>query len=230
MRNRAHDADVRRGAECHCTPPRVAFGRDADARGHAGCHARLPTSPSRTVTPVVPPSPAVRRAFDPDRVFWSLTALLVLLDAWTKWMAQSGHPWLAALGGWWGALSFPLTYNPGVAFSLRVDAHAVAERWLYVATLTWVLVFLYALHRRVAHASPTTMIGLALMHGGGAGNLLDRLRHERGVVDFIHVDAGALAGLVFNVADVAAACGGMLLLWALARRECAPGRRRQAGG
>ena len=168
---------------------------------------------------------SARRAFDPDRVFWSLTALLVALDAWTKWMAESGHPWLASLGRS-SALSFPLTYNPGVAFSLRVDAHASAERWLYVATLTWVLVFLYALHRRVAHASPTTMVGLALMHGGGAGNLLDRLRDDRGVVDFIRVDAGALAGVVFNVADVAALCGGMLLVLALARRECAPERLR----
>ncbi|GLC25571.1 hypothetical protein rosag_20840 [Roseisolibacter agri] len=184
-------------------------------------------SSSRTAPPVAAAPTLDRRAFDPDRVFWSLTGLLVLLDAWTKWMAQSGHPWLAALGQ--GALSFPLRYNPGVAFSLRVeglDAHAASERWLYVATLTWVLVFLYALHRRVAHASPTSMVGLALMHGGGAGNLLDRLRHERGVVDFIHVDAGALAGLVFNVADVAALCGGLLLLWALARRECAPDRLR----
>ena len=179
------------------------------------------------MSPVSPvsASTAERRPFDPDRVFWSLTALLVVLDAWTKWMAQSGHPWLAALRGW-GALSFPLTYNPGVAFSLRLEAHVASERWLYVATLTWVLVFLYALQRRVAHASPTTMVALALMHGGGAGNLLDRLRDDRGVVDFIHVDAGALAGLVFNVADVGALCGGLLLLWALARRECAPARLR----
>lgn len=179
------------------------------------------------MSPVAVPT-SDRRPFDPDRVFWALTALLVVLDAWTKWMAQSGHPWLAALHGW-GSLSFPLTYNPGVAFSLRLDgldAHAASERWLYVATLTWVLVFLYALQRRVAHASPTTMVALALMHGGGAGNLLDRLRDDRGVVDFIRVDAGALAGLVFNVADVGALCGGVLLLWALARRECAPDRLR----
>jgi signal peptidase II len=172
---------------------------------------------------------AARRAPDPDRIFWTLTALLVALDAWTKRLAEAGHPWLDALARGSASLSFPLTYNPGVAFSLRVDGGGDGERWLYVMALTWVLVFLYALFRRVAPVSPTSMFGLALLHGAGAGNLLDRVRGARGVVDFIRVDAGVLSGLVFNVADVAAVCGGALLLVALVRRECAPARLRAAG-
>jgi signal peptidase II len=174
---------------------------------------------------------ALRRPPDPDRIFWTLTALLVALDAWTKRLAEAGHPWLDALERASASVSFPLTYNPGVAFSLRVDgAHgADGERWLYVMTLTWVLVFLYALFRRVAPLSPTSMFGLALMHGGGAGNLLDRVRGAPGVVDFIRVDAGGLGGLVFNLADVAALSGAVLLTVALLRRDCAPARVRAGG-
>lgn len=189
-----------------------------------------PRRSSRASSAAAPVPTAVRRASDPDRIFWTLTALLVALDAWTKRLAEAGHPWLDALERSSAPVSFPLTYNPGVAFSLRFQGDGGGdERWLYVMALTWVLVFLYALFRRVAPVSPTSMFGLALMHGGGAGNLLDRVRGAPGVVDFIHVDAGALSGLVFNVADVAAACGGALLVVALFRRECAPARLRAAG-
>ncbi|MDF1502595.1 signal peptidase II [Roseisolibacter sp. H3M3-2] len=175
-------------------------------------------------------APPTDRPPDPDRVFWTLTALLVALDAWTKRLAEAGHPWLDAIERASATVSFPLMYNPGVAFSLRVGGVAHAERWVHVMLATWVLVFLYALYRRVSPASPASMAGLALMHGGAAGNLLDRVRGQQGVVDFIHVDAGVLSGFVFNLADVAAVGGGALLLLALARRECAPEEVRTRSG
>jgi len=52
------------------------------------------------------------------------------------------------------------------------------------------------------------------------GNLIDRIRSTRGVVDFIDVGVGALRWPTFNVADMAVTCGAItlaLVLWAEGR-------------
>jgi lipoprotein signal peptidase len=165
----------------------------------------------------------VRRLHQPDRVFWSLTLMFAMLDAATKRLAEGDHGFLRwldhALGG---LVSFPLTYNPGAAFSLRYGFEAPLERLVQIMCTAWALVFLYALFRRVAYSARTAVVGLGMMSGGGTGNLLDRVRHPAGVVDFINVDVGVLRLFVFNLADVAALAGATLLLWALCRREIVP--------
>jgi len=164
-----------------------------------------------------------RHLREPDRTFWSLTLAFALLDAATKRLAEDDHGllrWLDhSLGG---IVSFPLTYNTGAAFSLRYGVGEPAERWLQIACTVWTLIFLYALFRRVAYSARTAVVGLGLMSGGGTGNLVDRVRHADGVVDFINVDVGVLRLFVFNLADVAALAGAILLIWALCRREIGP--------
>ena len=61
--------------------------------------------------------------------------------------------------------------------------------------------------------------GLALIASGALGNLLDRLRSPRGVVDFIDVGIGDLRFWTFNVADVGITCGAVLLVLALQRAQ-----------
>jgi signal peptidase II len=167
--------------------------------------------------------PVARRLQQPDRIFWSLTLLFAVIDAATKRLAEDDHGllrWLDhALGG---LVSFPLTYNPGAAFSLRYGLAAPLERVIQIACTVWALVFLYLLFRRVAYSARTAVVGLGLMSGGGTGNLLDRVRNPAGVVDFINVDVGVLRLFVFNLADVAALAGAVLLMWALYRREIMP--------
>jgi signal peptidase II len=47
------------------------------------------------------------------------------------------------------------------------------------------------------------------------GNLLDRIRHSDGVVDFIDVGLGMSRWPTFNVADMAVSVGAVLLAWVL---------------
>jgi signal peptidase II len=55
-------------------------------------------------------------------------------------------------------------------------------------------------------------VGLALVAGGGLGNLADRIRLSGYVIDFANLGIGALRTGIFNVADVAIVVGVALLL------------------
>jgi len=64
----------------------------------------------------------------------------------------------------------------------------------------------------------TSGIALALIVGGGAGNLVDRVMRGGFVTDFLFVRAGPLHTGIFNVADVAVMIGVGLLLLGAANR------------
>ena len=78
---------------------------------------------------------------------------------------------------------------------------------------------------RAAKDVPLIMlVALALMLGGGVGNLIDRLVNDGRVIDFMHVGVGVLRTGVFNVADMALMAGlGLMALSGLpfgaARRD-----------
>lgn len=142
--------------------------------------------------------------------FLSLTALAVLaLDIATKvWVvSRAGRPALSLLGG---HLLIYETRNPGAAFSLAVGATAV-----FTAVAVAVIVAIVRLAPRLRSRSWALVFGLLL--GGASGNLADRLFRSPGpfrghVVDFIDFRFWP----VFNVADSAIVCGGLiavLLAW-----------------
>ncbi|MCB0052448.1 MAG: signal peptidase II, partial [Caldilinea sp.] len=70
---------------------------------------------------------------------------------------------------------------------------------------------------RETHRIPVvTLIAIALLLGGGIGNLIDRLVNEGRVIDFMNVGIGSLRTGVFNVADMAIMAGvGLIMLSAL---------------
>ena len=55
-------------------------------------------------------------------------------------------------------------------------------------------------------------VSLVLVIAGALGNLIDRVRWNGGVVDFIGpIDLGFMNWPIFNVADMAISCGAVLL-------------------
>jgi signal peptidase II len=62
-------------------------------------------------------------------------------------------------------------------------------------------------------------LALGLVTGGAAGNLIDRIRSQRGVVDFLDVGIGALRWPTFNVADIAVSCGAIALVISMWRED-----------
>ena len=54
--------------------------------------------------------------------------------------------------------------------------------------------------------------GLALLLSGAVGNLIDRLRYDGLVIDFLNFGVGPLRSGIFNVADMAIMAGALLLM------------------
>ena len=68
--------------------------------------------------------------------------------------------------------------------------------------------------------NPWVGVGIALVVGGGVGNLIDRLRYGGYVVDFLNVGIGPVRTGIFNVADMAIMVG--VVMWAFSDRFWTP--------
>ncbi|MEN8376729.1 MAG: signal peptidase II [Gemmatimonadota bacterium] len=111
-----------------------------------------------------------------------------------------------------------LTYifNPGAAFGIHLGD---ASRLVFLLLSVTALVALVTMfHLTPAHNS-RRLTAIALIVGGAVGNLLDRVRHAHGVVDFLDVGIGGVRWPVFNVADVAVTAGAVLLAMTLWRDD-----------
>jgi signal peptidase II len=69
---------------------------------------------------------------------------------------------------------------------------------------------------------PIRIVALSLICGGGFGNLLDRVRYDGVVTDFINLGIGAIRTGIFNVADVALMVGITLLVFQQRRSSRPP--------
>lgn len=150
-------------------------------------------------------------------VFWPLVSLLVLADCTTKQVAaerlEPEHVPHEVLGD---VVRFTLAYNEGASFSVSLGEYT---RWILTALALGVLTVLMMQYRRAASHDRSLAIALGLIVAGACGNLLDRLRSPRGVVDFIDIGIGDVRFWTFNLADVAVFCGAILLAHLLIRRD-----------
>lgn len=153
----------------------------------------------------------------PARLFWPLAGALVLADCSTKRVIEATVPLYAAPKPLVASLvRLTLAYNTGAAFSTHFGPY---QRWVLIAFAVLMLGALAWWYRAAAESGRLAVVGLALVAGGAAGNLLDRLISNRGVVDFLDMGIGATRFFVCNVADAGITIGGLLLLIALWQQE-----------
>lgn len=105
-----------------------------------------------------------------------------------------------------GWLSLTHTTNHGISWGAMSDSDAP---WRYPLILVLTLVAIVAT-AGIVRGSQDRWLRLAgaLVLGGAVGNLGDRLLNGGGVTDYIYVH---FFPYVFNFADVAITCGGVLL-------------------
>jgi signal peptidase II len=145
--------------------------------------------------------------------FWPLLAGVAVFDVVTKAMAVQGlGPQRVPHDVIGSVVRFTLVYNPGAAFGLHVGP---LSRWIFTALTIVALVILGRLYAATTRGDVPRVLALALVCAGAIGNLLDRLRSDMGVVDFIDVGFGDARWPTFNVADMAVSAGAVLLAWVL---------------
>jgi signal peptidase II len=180
-----------------------------------------PAEPAEPGQPVDPPLPPRRLS-----VFLAVAATAVALDLISKVLivasVDEGEPH-KLIGS---AVYLLLTRNSGAAFSLGSGGGATIVLTVIAAVV--VLVIARAARRL---RSITWAIALGLILGGALGNLIDRLFRAPGigrghVVDWISVfaDDGSVWP-IFNLADSAIVCGGVLAAVAALRGIDFDGRR-----
>jgi signal peptidase II len=147
-----------------------------------------------------------------------VVAVVVLLDQVTKVVAQQNlrlYDPVPVIGDW-----FRLTYiyNPGAAFGIHMGEWS---RIGFITLAVLAVIFLFYMYRTTPASDRLRLVAISLVTGGAIGNVIDRLRSPRGVIDFFDFGIGATGPRwpVFNVADIGVTVGALLLAVSLWREE-----------
>jgi signal peptidase II len=149
-------------------------------------------------------------------IFSIIFPVVMVLDFITKrWALDALAAQRGELLG--GLVPLTLAFNKGAAFGIRVGEDS---RWLFVPiTLVALGLLVYILAQTARHDYPR-ILAISLVVSGAVGNLYDRVRWSRGVVDFIGpIDLGIYDFPIFNVADIAITCGAILLAYSFLMEE-----------
>lgn len=108
-----------------------------------------------------------------------------------------------------GLIPLTLAFNRGAAFGISLGDDS---RWFFIPVTLIALGLLTLLFKQAKETDVLRIGAIVLVVSGAVGNLWDRLRWDRGVVDFIGpIDLGLWDFPIFNVADSAITCGAILL-------------------
>ncbi len=143
-----------------------------------------------------------------DRLFASLAFVILVGDVISKRIAEARlplHQPQEVIGDW---LRWTLTYNTGAAMNMSLGGWS---RVVFSVLALVMVVIIVRMWRGLPPTSTWLSASLGMIAGGATGNLIDRLRGARGVVDFIDVGIGASRFWTFNVADSGVTCGAVIL-------------------
>ena len=128
----------------------------------------------------------------------------VILDQLTKWLAVvylQGEP---SFPLWKDVLHFTFVKNEGAAFGILKD-----QRWIFMIFSTVAIIGMLIYLFKFTPKSRWMRISIAMLIGGGIGNMIDRLLLGY-VIDFI--DFTLIDFAVFNVADSFVTVGAALMI------------------
>lgn len=147
-----------------------------------------------------------------QRRFVGVVSTVIVLDLATKLLAETFLPRYVGVPVVGELFQLRLVYNSGAAFGLHVGEYS---RWIFMGLSLTALVVLGSMLKTTRSGDWLRLYALASICAGAAGNLIDRVRSGRGVVDFLDFTVGALHWPTFNVADMAVTCGAFALALSL---------------
>jgi len=147
----------------------------------------------------------------------SLLVAILLADVVTKrWALESlSHGYTIDSFG----VPLTLAFNRGIAFGIGIPDMG---RWIVVGASIFVMIVLAGMLRDARDTDHARILAIGLVWSGALGNLIDRVRWDAGVVDFIGpINLGFMHWPIFNVADMAITTGAILLGLSLWREDTA---------
>lgn len=144
------------------------------------------------------------------RITFAVVAVVFIVADWVSkrvfqdWLDSTGPIEVVA------GLRFILVHNHGAAFGFLSSAGGW-QRGLFISVAVAVMIYL-ARHLWVARPEERAVnTGFAMILGGAAGNLIDRVQHGY-VIDFIDIHFKAWHWPAFNVADSAITIGAAVVI------------------
>jgi signal peptidase II len=149
-------------------------------------------------------------------LFAGVLAGVLLLDITTKLLVQKHFVLYQQTDIIGEYLRLTYIYNPGAAFGIHLGEHS---RFIFLVLSLVALAALVAMYWFTPAVDRLRLSAIALICGGAIGNLIDRVRSENGVVDFIDVGVDTIRWPIFNVADMAVTTGAIILALSLWKEE-----------
>ncbi|MBI4144586.1 signal peptidase II [Candidatus Woesearchaeota archaeon] len=140
----------------------------------------------------------VKRSF----LFWQLALAVLLIDQLTKWAVVATMQVSQSVTVIPKVFSLTSIRNTGAGFGILQDQNA----FLIIVALAAIVIIIASL-RKILEEHHTTLFS-ALILGGAAGNLIDRIVYKS-VVDFFDFHIWP----AFNIADAALTIGVLGLIW-----------------
>ena len=156
----------------------------------------------------LPPMTTVR--LRPRLELW-LPPLILVLDQLTKAAVRANVPLYSTVEIVPGLLNVTHIRNSGAAFGLMNAAQFPLKTVAIAAVAVAGIVVMALYAARLAREQVAARVGLALIVGGAAGNLIDRVL-EGSVVDFVDVYWRTYHFWAFNAADSAITVGVAVML------------------
>jgi signal peptidase II len=163
----------------------------------------------------------------PNALAWlGLSAVLLALDQFSKWLAVTRLEYLKPVPVIEGFWNWTLVHNYGAAFSFLSDAGGW-QRWFFTVLAFVITGVLVAWLARTPRGDWRTALPFALVIAGAIGNVIDRIRYGY-VVDFVDWYLG-FTDLphwpAFNVADACIVGGAIgLVLFSFSTAPAARGK------
>jgi signal peptidase II len=140
-----------------------------------------------------------------------LPVLIVVIDQITKALVRSSVPLNSSVPVVQGFLDFTHVQNTGTAYGFLDQVDFPFKTAVIACFATAALIGVGFYSASLAHQQVVARVGLALIIGGAAGNLVDRVI-TGSVVDFVDVYWRSHHFWAFNVADSAISIGVVVMI------------------
>jgi signal peptidase II len=135
-----------------------------------------------------------------------ISGTVLLLDQISKAVILKTMPLYNSIAVFPGFFSITHIHNPGGAFGFLAGQSPDVRKMVFLVVSFFAMCLILYLYHTAPRSQPALSTGFAMIFGGAAGNLTDRIRFGS-VVDFLDLYIGSYHWPAFNIADSSISIG-----------------------